>query len=140
MAHPLVGTWRLVSWEHRTSDGQVSSPFDGHASGYIMYTEDGHMSVQIMASGRPRFAGGDLFESTPDEATAAYQTYLAYCGTYEIQPGKVIHHIEVSLFPNWIGVAQERFIELSGDTLTIRTPPILSHGLERTSRLVWHRA
>ena len=37
---------------------------------------------------------------------------------------KVIHHVELSLFPNWCGTDQERFIELDGERLTITTAPV----------------
>ena len=32
----IVGTWKLVSWENRTADGQVSYPFGKEAIGYIL--------------------------------------------------------------------------------------------------------
>jgi hypothetical protein len=140
MAHPLVGAWRLVSWEQRTADGQVKRPFDGNATGYIMYHPDGFMSVNIAARQRPPFAANDMYGGTPDETRAAYDTYLGYCGRYDVEGDEVVHHIEVSLFPNWVGVDQRRFIQIEGDTLTIRTPPTVSRGVEHVSQLVWQRA
>jgi len=33
-SNPLIGTWRLVSWENRSvEDGQVSYPLDEDATG-----------------------------------------------------------------------------------------------------------
>ncbi len=43
----LVGTWRLASWENRSTDGQVTYPFGQNAAGYITYTEDGYMFVAM---------------------------------------------------------------------------------------------
>ena len=51
----------------------------------------------------------------------------------------VIHHIEISSFPNWIGNAQVRFAELDGDLLTLSTKPMTFQGVERTAKLVWER-
>jgi hypothetical protein len=48
--------------------------------------------------------------------------------------------MSVSLFPNWIGDAQERFVELDGDTLTISAAAVIAEGIELTPRLVWKRA
>jgi Lipocalin-like domain len=60
-SNPLVGTWRLISWETRSVDGQkISYPLGKDAVGYIMYNEDGYMSVAIMRPNRVRIAAGDL--------------------------------------------------------------------------------
>jgi hypothetical protein len=71
---------------------------------------------------------------------AAFDTYLSYCGKYEIDGDKVVHQIELSLFPNWSGVDQERFFEFSGKQLTLRTAPMALEGTQRTAQLIWHRA
>ena len=98
--NPFVGTWRLVSCELRGSDGQVSYPLAQDAVGYIIQTEDGYMSVAMMAANRLKFGAGDIAGGTDVEKVAAADTYLSYCGRYEIQGDKVVHHIEVSFFPN----------------------------------------
>jgi hypothetical protein len=138
-SNPFVGTWRLVSLESRTAEGEVSYPLGRDAVGYIVYSEDGYVSVNLMAAGRPRYASGDQLRGAADEKAAAADTYVAYCGKYEVQQGKVIHHVEVSFFPNWVGVDQERFFEFGGNRLVLSTPPILLGGTKVTTRLVWER-
>jgi hypothetical protein len=60
-SNPLIGTWRLISWETRSVDGQkISYPLGKDAVGYIMYNEDGDMFVAIIRPNRVRFAVGDL--------------------------------------------------------------------------------
>ena len=135
----VVGTWRLQRWETKTAEGQVSYPLGPDALGYLTYTPDGHVFVAIMRSGRPVYTTTDLLGGTPAERAEAAGSYVTYCGTYHLEEGMVIHHIELSLFPNWLGLDQQRFIELEGDRLTITTPP-LSIGGTRTSVLVWERA
>lgn len=137
--NPFVGTWRLVSLELRRADGQVSYPFGQDAVGYIMYSQDGYMSVAFMSANRQKFAAGDILRGTVEEKVAAADTFVSYCGRYEIQGDRVIHHIEVSFFPNWIGVNQERFYSLDGDTLSLFTPPLLLGGLQQVAYLVWQR-
>ena len=52
----------------------------------------------------------------------------------------MIHHVELSVLPNWAGVDQGRLVEVRGKTLTLSTPPILLAGTRQTARLVWERA
>jgi len=142
VAQQFIGTWKLVLWESRRSDGEVIEPRLGRkAVGWIMYDANGRMCVQIMRPDRPRFSSDDIWGGTSEEKKVAYEGYVAYCGTYEVneEEGTVTHHVVLSLFPNWIGTAQRRFFELSGDRLTLRTPPILVAGDRVTSRLTWER-
>ncbi len=87
---------------------------------------------------RPFVAGGLLSGSTAEKAGAA-ETYVSYCGRYEFHGATVIHHVELSLFPNWVGVAQERLVEISGDRLTLSTRPLLLQGRKQTAHLIWER-
>ena len=135
----FVGTWRLVSWETRDARGQISYPFGRTAAGYLMYSTDGYMMVTLMAPDRPPFAGGDLLGGEIAEQAAAAATYLAYGGPYEVHEHTVVHHVEVSLFPNWVGSSQERHYSFSGDRLTLSTTPVLVRGREQSASLVWER-
>ena len=69
-SNPLIGAWRLVAYEGHTGD-DVLYPLGEDATGYIMYTADGYMSVAMMAAGRTNFAGGDMFAGTDEEKIAA---------------------------------------------------------------------
>jgi hypothetical protein len=138
--NPLIGTWKLVSWENRTLDGQVSYPFGKDAAGYIIYTNDGYMFVSIMRAKREPFASGDLLGGSLEEKANAAETYLSYGGRYEYQGDAVIHHVELSLFPNWVGGEQERLVELSGTRLILSTAPFLLGGKQQTAHLIWERA
>ena len=137
--NPFVGTWRLESCEFRSVDGHVTHPLGLDAIGYILYSEDGYMSVTLMPANRTRFADGDVSGGTDEEKIASAETYVAYCGTYEIQGKTVVHHIEASFFPNWIGTDQVRSFELDGDRLTLSTPPYLAGGQQQVSLLIWQR-
>src|ERR671920_990307 len=131
--NPLIGIWRLISWENRSLDGQkISYPLGKDAVGYIMYNEDGYMFVAIMRPNRVKFAAGDLLGGSAEEQAQAAGTYVSYCGRYEFRGDTVIHHVDVSLFPNWVGVEQERLVELRGNRLTLSTRPILLGGMQGT--------
>jgi hypothetical protein len=135
----LMGTWRLVSFHFRTLDGQLTYPYGPDAVGYYLFSEGGYMSVSLMPANRSKFAAGDMMAGSMEEKMAAAETYISYSGKYEVQGDKLVVHPEVSFFPNWVGVDQVRFCELEGKRLTLSTPPLLAHGVQRTAHLVWER-
>ncbi len=137
--HRLVGTWRLVSWENQDDAGQITFPVGRDPQGYIIYTADGYVSVQIMTAQRQRFAVDDLLHGTTDEKARAAETFIAYAGRYELAPDTVIHHVELSLFPNWVGTRQVRRLELAGDRLTLSAGPMVLAGRQQIARLIWER-
>ncbi len=58
----------------------------------------------------------------PDnERVALLDTMFAYAGTYSVEAGKVIHHVDVSWNEVWTGTDQIRLFEVNGDTLTLTT-------------------
>ncbi|MDQ3891215.1 MAG: lipocalin-like domain-containing protein [Actinomycetota bacterium] len=138
-SNPLVGVWRLLSWENRSADGTIDCPLGREAVGLIIYTDDGYMSVAIARAERMSFAAGDLLEGSREEKAGAAGSYVSYCGRYDFRGDSVVHHVELSLFPNWSGADQERLVEVTGNRLTLRTIPLLLGGTERSARLVWER-
>ena len=135
----LVGAWRLVSWENQAADGQVTHPMGTDALGYVLYAADGRFSVTISRSGRAGFAANDLLGGTTEEKTRAMESFVAYAGRYSFHGDRVIHHVELSLFPNWVGSDQQRWVELAGDRLTLSASPLLLAGKRQVPRLVWER-
>jgi hypothetical protein len=139
-ANPLVGTWRLVSFEVRDDEGRVSYPFGREVVGFITYASDGHMAVQFGRADRTRLADADWMAATPAEIATAASDYFAYCGTYEFHDGEVVHRVELSLMPNWIGGEQMRRVTFDGDRVTLSTPPTPVGGRQQMGTLVWERA
>ena len=137
--NPLIGAWRLIRYEAHAGD-EVSYPLGDDASGYIMYTPDGYMSVLIMAAGRLNFESDDILGGTDEEKLKAASTFLSYCGRYEFLGDRVVHKIETASYPNRVGTEQTRFIQLDGDELLLTTPPMVIHGTSRSGRLRWERA
>ena len=70
-SNPLVGTWRLISWQNRSVEGRVSYPLGEDAPGYIMYKEDGCVFVAIARSNRSRLVVGDLLRGSAEEKAQA---------------------------------------------------------------------
>jgi len=139
----LIGTWRLVSIEDRRPN--VSYPAL-NPIGYIVYDSTGHMSVQIVRrNDRARFASDDPAKATLQERADAFNTYLAYFGTYVVSEseGTVTHHVEGSLAPNQTDRDEVRYFEFSGErVILIPTQMIEGKLAPKTSllrRLIWER-
>jgi len=64
-----------------------------------------------------------LTKPTPpdNERVALYDTMFAYAGTYSVEAGKVIHHVDISWNEVWTGTDQIRLFEVNGNTLTLTT-------------------
>jgi hypothetical protein len=78
---------------------------------------------------------------TPNEKATAFDGYIAYGGTYTVNEPEhvVIHHVEVSMYPNWVGSDQRRTFAFSGGRLLLRAIDA-SGGPGTDARLVWERA
>jgi Lipocalin-like domain len=137
--NPLIGSWRLVSMEYRYTDGRVRYPYGRAASGYILYAADGRMSATIMGGGRAPFGGDFGRGAALAEKAAAFETALAYAGRYEFLGDRVLHHVEVSLVPDWAGTTLERLIDLQGDRLVLSNQLTTLNGRTRTTIIVWER-
>ncbi len=140
MQDSIVGTWRIVSTEVRSEDGQVTYPDGRNPQGYLIYSDDGYFSITIMKSDRSRYDSDDFRGGTTEEMAKAAETYVAYCGRYSLGQGSVTHHIDASLFPNWVGTDQQRFIEFNEDRLLLSTPSFLIYDKEQRAYLIWERA
>jgi hypothetical protein len=120
----VVGTWLLQSWvTTSTETGATSNVFGEHPTGYLIYTAGGHMAVVLSADGRTNLSA-DRYSSPVEERAQAFSTHVAYSGTYDVTPEGIMHHVKASLFQNWVGTDQFRYVEVAGDTMTIRTPPL----------------
>ena len=138
-AERLLGTWELVSYEAEGDDGALQ-PFGPEPKGFIHYTPE---RVLVVLGARERAgAGSDVASITPDAAREAMTTFGAYGGTWRIDENdKIVHHdVDLAWFPGLTGTDQARRYELAGDLLTLRAPPTLYEGRERTPKLVWRRA
>ena len=124
--NPLIGTWRLVSWEVVEPDGSVRLAYGDRPVGFLTYTPEGFMSAEIMDADRgqsdPGFpAEWAVRQTLPDADRArAYSSYLSYCGPYTFDgEGSVIHHVRAGLIPGWLGTEQKRRFTFEGGRLII---------------------
>jgi hypothetical protein len=135
--NPLLGTWSLKSYVMTTGSGERATPFGEQPSGYLVYSPDGRMQVIGTSGGRmmPR-----SLAVTHEERLALHDTMFAYAGTYSLQAGKVIHHVDISWNQLWTGTDQARFYEVQGNILTLTarlTDP--TTGAESHYAVVWEK-
>ena len=134
--------WRLRSWVALGDDGSETLPMGDAPTGLLAYTDGGTMVALMSPADRSRpFGSDDLTGGTPGEQASAFSTFVAYAGRYRVEGDTIIHTVETSLFPNWVGTVQRRRWTLSDDggTLTLESPPIALRGVTRRQLLTWAR-
>jgi hypothetical protein len=115
---PLIGTWRLRSYETWSPEGHASEPLGAAPIGYAVFDDTGHAFVQLARS--PGTAGLD--SDAAREVLAG--SFLAYFGSYAVKAegSKLTITVEASNKASYVGSAQERVAEVVGDTLTLGQP------------------
>ncbi|MCM2253820.1 MAG: lipocalin-like domain-containing protein [Ramlibacter sp.] len=115
----LLGSWRMISWTRKLSaTGEESDALGPHPIGYISYAHDGRVMVLVLKRDRPRPASGIPSEK---EKIGLYDTMFAYCGTYDVEEGQVIHTIDASWNENWTGTRQIRLLSFEAGRLVYTT-------------------
>jgi Lipocalin-like domain len=120
----FVGAWRLVSLEAPGPDGKVH-PSD--STGLLVYTRDGHISVQVMERNpQPQTPAG------PEQYSQG--GYEASFGTYQIDDSAhtFTFHVEGALVRTLIGKDLPRSFEFSGQQLIVKSTRPDEHW-----RVVW---
>jgi hypothetical protein len=141
-ARDLVGSWRLERWESVADDGSVTQPFGDRPGGLLVYGADGVMITTIAPSDRPRLSSPDALHGGPaNERLRTAETFIAYSGTWALEGDDVVHTVDISLYPNWVGSRQVRHARSidGADRLELSTDPILADGRRARQRLTWRR-
>lgn len=131
-ASRFVGAWRLVSFQSFDQSGTARP--GNYDVGLIVYDASGRMSAQLMHSSNK----GSTPLTTDADRAAASRRYLGYWGPFTIDEAKgiVVHHVEGSSNPSWVGSEQVRHYSFGADgrlTLSVK------NGDRVTSTLVWER-
>lgn len=139
ISNEILGSWELVSWTYEDETGK-SIDYFGKPEGILIYNESGYMSVHISRDNRKSFESDGPFDGKPNEMINAFKTYFGYYGRFiESEPGILLHTIEGSSFPNWLGITQKRIARIVGKELTLSTPPIPTGTGYTIFTLVWKK-
>ena len=135
----LIGAWRELGREFISADGSVKADIPRNSQ--IVYAPGGFMGV--LNTPRERVAVSetgarmDLDNVSAEERAQASKGVVSYFGRYRIDGDHVLHTIEGALNPNLIGTTQLRHVALSGDDLTLSSPP---DGQGNSFLIRWRRA
>ncbi|MBT1704050.1 lipocalin-like domain-containing protein [Chryseosolibacter indicus] len=137
----IIGTWKLVSWTYKDAAGNIINYFSDNPVGILMYDQNGYMNAQLMKSGRANLQASSLMSGNLQETDGAYRSYAAYFGKYyEVSPGELVHEVEGSLFPNWVGQKETRYAKFEDGYLILSAPPVTIDGHETVFNVRWKRA
>jgi hypothetical protein len=105
----LIGAWRLVSMEEPGADGKLNRVTD--RKGMLVYTRDGHMSVQLMLPKSESGVSNDYVQNG----------YEASFGSFDVNEGvhTVTHHVEGSVTRGLVGKDLPRVFQFSDGHLVI---------------------
>ena len=121
----FVGAWRLASLDQEGADGKTHT---SDSTGLLVFTRDGHMSVQVMDRNPPAQAA-----TGPEQYSQG--GYEASFGTYEINDAHAFtYHVEGALVRTLIGKDLPRAFELSGKQLIVKSTRPDEHW-----KVVWER-
>lgn len=122
----FVGAWRLAWLEEPDADGSVHK---ADCTGLLVYTRDGHMSVQVMY--RNPEAGGQA-----GPVQYAQGGYEASFGTYQIDENShtFVFRVEGAMVRGLIGKDLPRAYEFSGNQLILKSTNPNEHW-----RVAWER-
>src|SRR5262249_14730801 len=138
--NPLVGTWRLVSFDREiVATKEVVKAFGGHGTGFTTYTADGRYSSLTIDSTRKPPAQP---MATDPEAISLYRTMSAYAGSYRIEGGKIAIHLDITWNQLENGEDWTRSFKIEGDRLTVISPPQKNAFLNNqmvSATTVWER-
>jgi len=124
-SNPIVGTWTLTAADKLLPNGTRTSDFGDNPHGIVIFTPDGHYTVEIYRADRAKFSSGDRFQGTPEEYKEAFLGMSVHFGRYTVDPDKhtIRFLIDRASFPNWDEATQVRSYELNNDELSWKVPP-----------------
>jgi hypothetical protein len=113
----FVGAWRLAWLEEEGPDGKIHR---ADCTGLLVYTRDGHMSVQVMYRNPPADPQPAAISAPVQYAQGGYE---ASFGTYEIdeRAHTFTYHVEGALVRTLVGKDLPRAFELSGKQLIVKS-------------------
>jgi hypothetical protein len=120
LGQALLGTWRLVSNQFDVN-GTLIKPLGDDPHGYLVYTQDGHVIVQMGTRAERSWRGPEVFELPTAQIVAALG-FIAHSGTFEVPDGQVEHHMEIHFIPSVTGRVERRSVVLDGDRLILGLP------------------
>jgi len=108
---PLLGTWRLATYEVWNAAGGIDQPMGPSPAGYAVFDATGHAFIQLA-----RGAGEDT--------SAVAASFVGYFGRYTMNEAgtEFTVTVEAANAPHYVGSLQVRPFKIDGDTLVLGIP------------------
>jgi hypothetical protein len=135
----VAGTWRLVSYQEKLSNGDIVNPYGDTPQGVAIFEPGGYVSVQIMKIPRVSFPAG-YDRATVEQVKAVHEAYLAYYGTWAIDETEsaLIENIKASNQPYLNNQMTTQRYDFEGKRLSLRTV-LTDRGDEHSVVFVWEK-
>ena len=136
---PLVGAWTIVSVSD-VQPGKTTPLYGEKPAGFLIFDAQGRYSLQLCATGRPKYAANDRTKGTAEEYRANAIGCNPHWGRYTHDEAKkvIVFTIEHAMFGNWESTVQNRTYTLENGTLTYAVPNPPVSGVNPV--VVWKRA
>ena len=122
-AGQFTGAWHLLWLEEPDANGNVHR---ADCTGLLVYTSDGHMSVQVMYRNPHSQSGGVQY---------AAGGYEASYGRFEVDDDHTFtYHVDGALVRTLIGKDLKRTYEISGKQMIVKSPDPNEHW-----RVAWEK-
>jgi hypothetical protein len=112
-------------------DGTPVRPLGDEPLDYLVYTTDGYVFYTSAIRGERVWPGPEVLEMPPHQRVKAIG-FAAYCRTFEVRDGQVLHHREFGVSPRMSRTTERRSVTLDGDRLVLDVP-------RPVARIEWRR-
>ena len=109
----FVGAWKLLWLEDPDADGKIHK---ADCTGLLVYTRDGHMSVQVMFKNPPTASNAAPIQYAQGGYEASY-------GTFHIDDNAktFLFHVEGGLVRTLVGKDLPRAFEITGKQMIVKS-------------------
>ena len=111
---PPAGTFKVVAFTLEV-DGAITEPYGKSPRGYVVLTPDRFIGI-VTAENRK-------FGTSVAEKAVLWESMIAYSGKYAVDGNELHITVDVSYNEVWNGTRLVRYWELSGNQLTLTSPP-----------------
>lgn len=126
-SNPLVGAWTIVSVGD-VRGGTTTPLYGDKPEGLLIFDAKGRYSLQLCASGRPKYASKDRTKGTAEEYRANAVGCNPHWGRYALDEAKkiIVFKIDHAMFGNWENTVQNRTYAIENGTLryAVPNPPV----------------
>lgn len=116
----IVGTWILTGADKILPNGTRVMDYGPQPHGLVIFTADGHYSVQIYRAERPMLPSDDKADGALQAYKDVSHSMSVHFGRYTVDPVKhtITFNVDRSSHPNWDDTTQIRSYQLNGDELS----------------------